>query len=69
MIALEDIKTKLAEAIKQSGLTQIEIGKQLNVSQSTIAHYVKGDIAPSLDAFANLCKILDVDANYILCLE
>ena len=24
---------------------------------------------PALDTLANLCKILDIDANYILCQE
>lgn len=69
MIALEQIKANLAEEIKTSKRTQTEIAKELNVTQSTIAHYVKGDIAPSLDTFANLCKILDLDANEILCLK
>lgn len=69
MIALEQIKANLAEEIKTSKRTQTEIAKELNVTQSTIAHYVKGDIAPSLDTFANLCKILDLDANEILCLN
>lgn len=69
MITLEQIKTRLAEAIKQSGLTQTAIATALNVTQSTIAHYVRGDIFPALDTFANLCKLLDVDTNYILCQE
>ncbi len=50
-------------------MTQTDIAKALNITQSTIAHYLKGDISPSLDTFANLCKVLDADANYILCLD
>ncbi|MDE6028865.1 MAG: helix-turn-helix domain-containing protein [Clostridiales bacterium] len=69
MIALEQIKERLTEAIRQSGLTQTAIAKELNITQSTIAHYIKGDILPALDTFANLCKLLDVDTNYILCQE
>ncbi len=69
MITLEDIQKRLAEVIKQSGMTQTEISKLLNVRQSNISHYVKGDKFPALDTLANLCKILDADANYILCLE
>lgn len=69
MIAIEQIQLRIAEAIKESGMPQTAIAEQLNLSQSTIAHYVKGDIMPALDTFANLCRVLDVDANYILCQE
>ncbi len=69
MIKSEQIGKRIAEAIRQSGLTQTAIAKELNISQSTIAHYIKGDILPALDTFANLCKLLDIDTNYILCQE
>lgn len=69
MITLEKIRERLIESIRQSGMTQTEIAEKLNVSQSNIAHYIRGDIMPALDTFANLCDILDVDPAYILCLE
>ncbi len=68
MIALEQIRCKIAEAIKLSGLTQTELASRLGVNQATISHYVKGDKLPALDTLANLCMILDLDANDILCL-
>ncbi|MDE6585231.1 MAG: helix-turn-helix domain-containing protein [Clostridia bacterium] len=69
MITLQQIQSRLAEAIKQSGKTQTEISQLLNVRQSNISHYIKGDKMPALDTLANLCKVLDLDANYILCQE
>lgn len=69
MITLDQIRLRLAETIKQSGLSQTTIAKKLNVSQQTISHYIKGDKLPALDTLANLCKLLDVDTNYILCQE
>ena len=69
MITHEQIRKRLIESIRQSGMTQTEIAEKLNVSQSNIAHYIRGDIMPTLDTFANLCDILDVDPAYILCLE
>lgn len=69
MITLENIRSKLAEAIKQSGKSQTELAKLLNVGQSNISHYIKGDKMPALDTFANLCAILDIDANDILCVD
>lgn len=66
MITLDTIQQRLSETIRQSGLTQTEIGKKLGVSQQSVSHYVKGDKLPALDTFANLCAVLDVDPSYIL---
>lgn len=66
MITLNEIQKRLATAIQQSGKTQTEIAKAINTTQSCISHYVKGDIMPSLDTFANLCVYLDIDSNEIL---
>ena len=69
MITLNQIQIKLAEAIKQSGMTQTAIAKQLNVSPTQVCSYVRGRKMPALDTFANLCAILDVDTNDILCID
>lgn len=67
MITLELIQKRLIEAIKQSGISQKEIAEKLNVTISVVSHIFNGDNLPALDTFAKLCKILDVDTNYILC--
>ncbi len=67
MIILNQIQKRLAEAIQQSGLTQTAIAKAINVRQQTVSGYVNGTKMPALDTLANLCRLLDVDANYILC--
>lgn len=66
MISLEIIKERLIEAIKRSELTQTEIAEKIGVGYRTVSHYVKGDKMPSLDTFANLCKVLDADPAYML---
>ncbi len=68
MIVLAQIHDKLAEAIRQSGLTQTALAKRLGVSQQIIGQYLSGRSMPALDTFANLCAVLDVDPAYILCL-
>ena len=67
MITIEEIQKRIIETIRQSGMSQCSIAKALNISQQTISHYVRGDKLPALDTLANLCKLLDVEANYILC--
>lgn len=69
MITLEQIQKRLAEIIKQSGMTQNELAKKIGIKQQQISCYINGQKMPALDTLANLCKLLDVDANYILCQE
>lgn len=68
MVTLDQIRGRLQEAIKQSGMTQTELAKKTGVIQQSIAQYLSGRAMPALDTFANLCAVLDVDPAYILCL-
>lgn len=69
MIILAQIHDKIAEAIRESGLTQTALAKRLGVSQQTIGQYLSGRAMPALDTFANLCAVLDLDPAEILCLN
>lgn len=69
MIVLQEIRDNLIEAIKTSGMTQSEIAKKLGVRQQSVGKYLQGIAMPILDTFANLCAILDLDANEILNLK
>ncbi len=69
MITLEMIRERLIESIRTSGLTQTEIAKRLGIKQPTVGQYLSGRSMPALDTFANLCKILDADPAYILCIN
>lgn len=65
-IELKMIQQRLREAIKQSGMQQKEIAVKLGVSPQTISKYMKNDIFPALDTFANLCILLDISSDDIL---
>ena len=69
MITLESIRNELRQAIKTSGKTQAQIAKELHVTQQTVQQYVSGRAMPGLDTLANLCVLLDLDANEILCIK
>ncbi len=69
MINIETIQLRLREAISNSGMTQKEIANAINVSSGTISKYMRIDKYPSLDTFANLCKVLDVSSDEILGLK
>ncbi len=69
MITTEQIRARLQEALRQRTVTQTELAAALGITQSTVAHYLRGDVLPALDTFANLCAALDADPAYILCLR
>lgn len=69
MVTIEEIRKKLVEAIIQSGMKHSAIANTLNISPTMISQYISGRAMPALDTFANLCKLLDVDANDILCIN
>ena len=69
MITQKKIQQKLIDYLKHSGMTQTELAHRLGVSSGTVSHYVIGDKMPELDALANLCAIIDADANDILCVD
>ena len=68
MVNIAVIKERIKETIKNSGITQTQLAKLLFVSPSCVAHYVKGDILPSLDKFVELCVITETDPSYLLVL-
>ena len=69
MITIDNIRIKIADAIKRSGKQQKEIAQALGIKQSQISCYVHGKKLPALDTFAKLCAVLDEDANEILCVD
>lgn len=69
MVSAEIIRERLAEAIRQSGMTQTELADKVGIKQPTIGQYLSGRAMPALDTFANLCRILDVSSDEILGLK
>lgn len=69
MITIEQIQENLREAIKNSSIPKKVLAEKLGVNPSTISRYLHEDKFPSIDTLANLCQILDVSADYILCLK
>lgn len=66
MIDIKEIRERLITEIKNSGMSQTEIAHRLGIKQPTVGQYLSGRALPALDTFANLCIILDLDANEIL---
>lgn len=66
---MEDIQARLRDAIHYGNLSQKEIAEKLGINPSTVSKYMRLNKYPSLDTFANLCKILDISSDEILGLK
>ena len=62
----EIIKTRLAEEIKNSGMTNTEIAKAIGVNIAMITKYKKLLKLPSITTLSKICEVIGADANYIL---
>lgn len=69
MITNEQIRAKLVSAIRCSGVSQSEVAKRVGIKQQSLAQYLSGRAMPAVDTLANLCDVLDLDANDILCIH
>lgn len=66
MIKLEEIQKRLREAIQYGNISQKDLAEKIGINPSTISKYMRLDKFPSIDTFANICKVLDVSADDIL---
>ena len=58
--------TRLAEARKRAGLTQVDLAKALDRNQSAISHIERGHIGRMADLLRNAARELGVSADYLL---
>lgn len=63
---VDEIKKRLREEIIHSGMTTVELARQVGVSPEMITQYCTTKKLPRLDTFARLCRALDVSADYML---
>jgi len=66
MTNLEDVRQRLIYEVEHSGMSKIEICKQVGISPSAMSQYKSGRAMPALDTFADICKCIKIDANEIL---
>lgn len=69
MITLEQIQKKLIDELKLSNMTQEQLAKEVGVKRQQISCYLHGKKMPAIDTLANLCKVLNIDANDLLCID
>lgn len=54
------------EFIETNKVNLTELAKFCGIAKSNISNWRKGDNVPSLDVFTQVCRYLDVSADYLL---
>jgi transcriptional regulator with XRE-family HTH domain len=64
----ENLSTEkpLKALIKEAGITQKEFANRLGVNYSAVKFYVSGVNRPSIDIFADMCRILDQSPKTVM---
>lgn len=59
----EVFRELLVKARKEAGLTQVELAQQLNVPQSFVSKYERGERRLDFTEFIELSELLKIDIN------
>ena len=62
----EEIIKNITSLVKTSPKTQMQIAKELGVSNQTVTDYIHGNSIPTLVGFVKLCNVLDCNYEDIL---
>jgi transcriptional regulator with XRE-family HTH domain len=62
---VSEFAQRLAETMKNSGVTQEAVAKRLKVLQQSVSYWVRGIYEPSISQIIELCKMLEVTPNYL----
>jgi len=63
---MEIFCTRIRELRIESGITQKELAKKLNVTNSTVCDWEKGRSEPDLQTLAQIAAVFDVRVDYLL---
>ncbi|RGZ00483.1 XRE family transcriptional regulator [Clostridium sp. AM58-1XD] len=62
----EKVGQFIAELRKEKGMTQVELGERIGVTNKTISRWETGSYMPDLSTLECLCRELDININELL---
>lgn len=63
---IESFASRLRKARANTGFTQREVAKELNISKSTIASYETGRTEPDIETLGTLADFYNVSVDWLL---
>lgn len=61
-----EIGTKIAQARRELGITQLELADKMSVTRQTVSRWETGAAVPDIEKVADLAEILQVSCDYLL---
>ena len=61
----KQVGERLAQARKQAGYTQKQVGEKLNMLQQAYARFESGVFELSYEQIVTLCKLFDITSDYL----
>lgn len=62
---MDDLSTRITKVVDESGLTQTEFGKRLNLSQTTVSKLMNGTQNPSERTLIDIANKFDVEEEWL----
>ncbi len=60
---------RLKEILKEKGITQVFLAREMDLSTVTINHWVSGKAIPSVESLIRLAEILEVSLDELVLIE
>ncbi len=60
---------RLKEILKEKGITQVFLAREMDLSTVTINHWVSGKAIPSVESLIRLAEILEVSLDELVVIE
>ena len=60
----EQLGKKIAALRKEKGMTQRELGEELNISYQAVSKWERGESYPDFDTISKMAKIFGVEISY-----
>ena len=56
----ERIRLNLIDAMKNAGVTQVQLADKLNISKGTVNNWTRGNNSPDVDMVPKICTVLGI---------
>lgn len=60
-----EFNERLSNLLNESGISQRELAKEINIDEAALSKYVSGVRKPRMDILVNIAKVLAVSVEYL----
>ena len=60
-----EFNERLSNLLNESGISQRELAKEINIDEAALSKYVSGVRKPRMDILVNIARVLSVSVEYL----